>query len=65
MRFFTSRFIQTAGKKTHVLKVTNFMNNLENTELLTFYTCFEVLGRALSQYQLKIIEAWHISCKKQ
>ena len=29
-----------------------------------FYTCFEVLDRALSRYQLKIIEAWHISCKK-
>ena len=40
------------------------MNNLENTELLTFYTCFEILGRALSQHQLKIIEAWHISCKR-
>ena len=29
-----------AGKKTHVLKVTNFMNNLKNTELLTFLYMF-------------------------
>ena len=38
--FFTFRFIRTAGKKTHVLKVTNFMNNLKNTELLTFLYMF-------------------------
>ena len=38
--FFTCRFIRTAGKKTHVLKVTNFMNNLKNTELLTFSYMF-------------------------
>ena len=38
--FFTCRFIWTAGKKTHVLKVTNFMNNLKNTELLTFAYMF-------------------------
>ena len=38
--FFTCRFILTAGKKTHVLKVTNFMNNLKNNELLTFLYMF-------------------------
>ena len=38
--FFTCRFIRTAGKKTHVLKVTNFMNNLKNTELLTILYMF-------------------------
>ena len=41
MRFFTCRFIiRTAGKKTHVLKVTNFMDNLKNAELLTFLYMF-------------------------
>ena len=40
VRFFTCRFIWTAGKKTHVLKVTKFMNNLKNTELLTFLYMF-------------------------
>ena len=38
--FFTCRFIQTTGKKTHVLKVTSYMNNLKNTELLTFLYMF-------------------------
>ena len=38
--FFTCRFIRTAGKKTHVLKVRNFMNNLKHTELLTFLYMF-------------------------
>ena len=37
---FTCRFIRTAGKKTHVLKVTNFMNKIKNTELLTFLYMF-------------------------
>ena len=40
MRFFTYTFIRTAGKKTHVLKITNFMSNLKNTELLTFLYMF-------------------------
>ena len=37
--FLLVRFF-TAGKKTHVLKVTNFMNNLKNTKLLTFLYMF-------------------------
>ena len=40
VRFFTCRFILTAGKKTRVLKVTNFMNDLKNAELLTFLYMF-------------------------
>ena len=40
VRFFTCRFIRTAGEKMHVLRVTNFMNNLKNTELLTFLYMF-------------------------
>ena len=64
MRFFTCRFIRTAGKKTHVLKVTNFMNNLKNTELLTFLYMFRSFRQGFITYQLKIIEAWHIWWKK-
>ena len=40
MRFFTCRFIRTAGKRTRNLKVTNFMNNLKNIEFLTFLYMF-------------------------
>ena len=38
--FLPADLFELQVKKTHVLKVTNFMNNLKNTELLTFLYMF-------------------------
>ena len=38
--FLPAYLFELKAKKTHVLKVTNFMNNLKNTELLTFLYMF-------------------------
>ena len=38
VRSFTRQSIRTAGKTAHVLKVANFMINLKNTKLLSFFT---------------------------
>ena len=37
---FYLQIYSNCRQKTHVLKVTNFMNNLKNTELLTFLYMF-------------------------
>ena len=38
--FLPADLFELQVKNTHVLKVTNFMNNLKNTELLTFLYMF-------------------------
>ena len=59
--FLPADLFELQVKKTHVLKVTNFMDNLKDIELLTFLYMFRSFRPASSQYQLEIIEAWHIS----
>ena len=38
--FLPADLFELQVKKTHVLKITNFMNNLKNAELLTFLYMF-------------------------
>ena len=37
--FLPDNLFELRVKNTHVLKVTNFMINLKNTKLLSFYAC--------------------------